>query len=99
MVSLQIILLGEVMSVRANLRDRMEATKTLVDFSVTKEVWVDLKGRFGRDVRPTTIPAKYGLPGTIGGVAGTLLTIPVALVDKAEKWWQEQARITRRWVK
>jgi len=87
------------MSVRSNLRDRVEATKELVDFSITKEVWSDLKGRLGRDVREPTLPRKYNLPGTKGGVVGTILAIPVALADKVEKWWQEQARITRRWIK
>jgi len=88
------------MSVRENLKDRLEASKDLVDFSVTKEAWADVKGRFGKDVRPPTMPIKYKLPyGTVGGVGGILSSIPVALLDKAERWWQEQAKITRKWVK
>ena len=87
------------MSVRENLKDRLEASKELVNFSVTKEVWADFKGRLGKDVRPTTMPSKYNTPGTVGGLGGTVLATVVALADKAEEWWQEQARITRRWVK
>ena len=89
------------MSVRANLKDRMESTKDLVNFSVIKETWADLKGRFGKDVREPEMGRKYNVPGngTVGGAMGTLLAIPIAMLDKAEDWWQEQARITRRWVK
>lgn len=89
------------MSVRENLKDRLEASKDLVNFSVTKETWADLKGRFGKDVREPEMGRKYTVPGngTVGSVAGTLLAIPIALLDKAERFWQEQAKITRRWVK
>jgi hypothetical protein len=94
-----LILRLKVMSVRANLRERFEATKKLVDFSISKKVISDLKGRLGKDVRDPTMPREYGIPGKVGGVAGLALAIPVAVVDKVEEWWQEQARISRRWVK
>jgi hypothetical protein len=94
-----LILRLKVMSVRENLKERFDATKKLVDFSITKKVVSDLKGRLGKDVRDPTMPMEYGIPGKVGGIAGLALAIPVAVIDKVEAWWQEQARISRKWVK
>ena len=85
--------------VRENLRDRFKATTDLINFSVTKEVLADLRGRFGKEARSPQMPQKYHVPGTVGGLASTVKSVAYAVGDKAEKWWQEQAKITRRWVK
>ena len=85
--------------VRGNIKDHISTTKELVNFNITKEIWADVKGRFGKEGRSPQMPMKYHWPGTVGGLASIIETIPIAIVDKAEKWWQEQAKITRRWVR
>jgi len=86
-------------TIRENFRDRAATVKILFDFSVTKEVLSDLKGRFGRDVKEPTMGRKYISPlaGERGGIVSTLTAIPVALLDKVENFAQENGEITRRW--
>lgn len=85
--------------IKSNLHDRVEATKDLVNFSITKELVADVKGRFGKNVTEPSMGKKYNLPGTAGGLLGTVVAVPVAILDKVEKFAQEQAAITRRWIK
>ena len=86
-------------SVRENLKDHWTTTREFLKPTVTKEVIADLRGRFGKEVRPPQMPIKYRWPGERGGISSLVMSVPVAIGDKFEKWWQEQARISRRWMK
>lgn len=89
--------------IKRNLRDRFDATKDFVkdEVGVFKEAFRDVKGRLLAAEEPKMCK-EYGVGvacGKRGGLIGTLVSIPVGLIDGAEEFLQKQGEISRRWFK
>ena len=85
-----------------NIRDRFTSARHFVRTQVelTRRAWEDIKGRFGLEgAKEPTLPKEAGIPGVVSGTFDVIRAYAALTADNIERFVQEQADITRRWVR
>ena len=88
-------------TVRRNIRDRIRSLKNVfrVQVELTRKLIDDVRGRFGAEAREPSLPKEAGLPGVVASIPESIIAYAILTSDNIARFVQEQAAITRRWVR